>query len=84
MEDDHGKSVELYVPRKCSSSSRIISATDNAAIQIDFVDVDPETGRMIPGKVNRYAICGEIRRMGESDDCLVRLAQRDGIIPRNL
>ncbi|VDM42646.1 unnamed protein product [Toxocara canis] len=67
-----------------SSSSRIIAATDHAAVQIDFADVDPTTGRMIPNKVTRYAICGEIRRMGESDDCILRLAQRDGIIPTNL
>uniref|UniRef100_A0A0M3HW12 40S ribosomal protein S21 n=2 Tax=Ascaris TaxID=6251 RepID=A0A0M3HW12_ASCLU len=84
MQNDVGDVVELYVPRKCSSSSRIIAATDHAAVQIDFADVDPTTGRMIPGKVTRYAICGEIRRMGESDDCILRLAQRDGIIPINL
>lgn len=53
MQNDLGEVVELYVPRKCSSSSRIISATDHAAVQIDFADVDPNTGRMIPGKVIR-------------------------------
>nr|ABR87542.1 small subunit ribosomal protein 21 [Koerneria sp. RS1982] len=84
MEDDAGKTVELYIPRKCSSSNRIISATDHASVQIDFADVDPVTGRLIPGKVTRYAICGEIRRMGESDNCLLRLAQRDGLVPQNL
>ncbi|VDN04178.1 unnamed protein product [Thelazia callipaeda] len=83
MQNDEGTLVELYVPRKCSSSSRIIAATDHAAVQIDFVDVDPTTGRMVPGKVMRYAICGEIRRMGESDDCILRLAKRDGLIPSN-
>ena len=35
-------------------------------------------------QVNRYAICGEIRRMGESDDSILRLAQKDGLVPRNL
>ena len=38
--------MELYVPRKCSSSSRIIAATDHAAVQIDFAEVDSTTGRM--------------------------------------
>ncbi|KAI6233060.1 40S ribosomal protein S21 [Aphelenchoides fujianensis] len=84
MENDQNEIVDLYVPRKCSSSSRIISAKDHGAIQIDFVDVDPATGRLIPGKVTRYAICGALRAMGESDDCLLRLAQRDGIIPQNI
>lgn len=53
----------IYPNSFSSSSSRIISATDHGAIQIDFVDVDPETGRMIPGKVTRYAICGALRAM---------------------
>ncbi|CAJ0576115.1 unnamed protein product, partial [Mesorhabditis spiculigera] len=81
MQNDAGEVVELYVPRKCSSSGRIIAANDHASIQMDFVDVDPESGRMIPGKVTRYTIAGSIRRMGEADDCLLRLAKRDGIIP---
>uniref|UniRef100_A0A7E4WE34 40S ribosomal protein S21 n=1 Tax=Panagrellus redivivus TaxID=6233 RepID=A0A7E4WE34_PANRE len=84
MQNDQGEFVEKYIPRKCSSSSRIIHAKDHASVQLDFVDVDPNTGRLIPGKVIRYAICGELRRMGESDDCLLRLAQRDGLIPQNI
>lgn len=31
-----------------------------------------------------YTICGAIRRMGESDDCIARLAKKDGIIARYL
>ncbi|CCD70740.1 Small ribosomal subunit protein eS21 [Caenorhabditis elegans] len=83
MQNDAGQTVELYVPRKCSSSNRIIGPKDHASVQIDFVDVDPETGRMIPGKSTRYAICGAIRRMGESDDAILRLAQKDGLVPRD-
>lgn len=56
MQNDEGVLVELYIPRKCSSSSRIIAATDHAAVQIDLVDVDPKTGRMVPGKVIRYEL----------------------------
>ncbi|KAI6225602.1 40S ribosomal protein S21 [Aphelenchoides besseyi] len=66
MENDQNEIVDLYVPRKCSSSSRIIAAKDHGAIQIDFVDVDPSTGRLIPGKVTRYAICGALRSMSKS------------------
>ncbi|CAI4222216.1 unnamed protein product [Auanema sp. JU1783] len=84
MQNDAGETVELYVPRKCSSSNRIIGPKDHAAVQIDIVKVDPVTGRMIAGQANRYAICGALRYMGEADDALVRLAQRDDIIPKNL
>ncbi|XP_019544504.1 small ribosomal subunit protein eS21-like [Aedes albopictus] len=82
MENDAGEFVDLYCPRKCSSCNRIIHAKDHASIQINIVDVNPETGRMLEtSKV--YAICGEIRRMGESDDCIVRLAKKDGLLTKN-
>ncbi|XP_055600906.1 40S ribosomal protein S21-like [Uranotaenia lowii] len=82
MENDVGEFVDLYCPRKCSSSNRIIHAKDHASIQINIVDVNPQTGRMLEtSKV--YAICGEIRRMGESDDCIVRLAKKDGLLTKN-
>nr|AZN18354.1 ribosomal protein S21 [Radopholus similis] len=84
MQNDAGELVELYVPRKCSSSSRIIAAKDHASIQLDIVGVNPETGRMDPSKTTKYAICGKLRFMGESDDCILRLAQKDGIVPEKM
>lgn len=39
---------------------------------------------VILGATKRIAICGDLRRQGESDDCILRLAQRDGLIPDNL
>lgn len=67
----------------CSSASnRIIHAKDHASVQLNIVDVDAKSGRMLEtSKV--YAICGEIRRMGESDDCIARLAKKDGILSKN-
>ncbi|KAM8715128.1 hypothetical protein ACLKA7_002209 [Drosophila subpalustris] len=82
MENDAGENVDLYVPRKCSASNRIIHAKDHASVQLSIVVVDPETGRQTDG-TKTYAICGEIRRMGESDDCIVRLAKKDGLITKN-
>ncbi|XP_070508326.1 small ribosomal subunit protein eS21 [Chironomus tepperi] len=82
MENDAGEFVDLYCPRKCSASNRIIHAKDHASIQINLVDVDETTGRMTDTS-KAYAICGEIRRMGESDDCIARLAKKDGVLSRN-
>ena len=65
-----------------SASNRIIHAKDHASIQMNIVDVDPKTGRMLDSS-KVYAICGEIRRMGESDDCLARLAKKDGVLSKN-
>jgi len=83
METETGKVNELYIPRKCSSSSRIVSCRDHSSVQIDFVDVDPQSGRMLPTGAKRYTICGALRRMGESDDCINRLAIKDGLLPHN-
>ena len=71
--------IELYVPRKCAASNKIIAAKDHGAIQLDIADVDEQTGR-ITGKNRTYAVCGSIRMMGEADDSLVRLATKDGFI----
>lgn len=66
----------------CSSASnRIIHAKDHASIQLTIADVDPQTGRMTE-TAKSYALCGAIRRMGESDDCIVRLAKKDGLLAK--
>jgi len=77
-----GRITDPPIPFPCSSASnRIIHAKDHASVQLSIVDVDPETGRQTDGS-KTYAICGEIRRMGESDDCIVRLAKKDGLITK--
>uniref|UniRef100_A0A803WE05 Small ribosomal subunit protein eS21 n=1 Tax=Ficedula albicollis TaxID=59894 RepID=A0A803WE05_FICAL len=81
MQNDAGEFVDLYVPRKCSASNRIIGAKDHASIQINISEVDKVTGR-VNGQFKTYAICGPIRRMGESDDSILRLAKNDGIVSK--
>lgn len=39
MENDAGKLVDLYVPRKCSATNRIIGARDHASVQINIGEV---------------------------------------------
>lgn len=82
MQNEAGDFVDMYIPRKCSASNRIVAAKDHASVQINIADVDETTGRMT-GMNKTYAICGKIRQMGESDDSLVRLTKRDGIIAKN-
>ncbi|KTF93785.1 hypothetical protein cypCar_00024707, partial [Cyprinus carpio] len=43
--------------------------------------VDKATGRF-NGQFKTYAICGAIRRMGEADDSLLRLAKNDSIVAK--
>ena len=67
-----------YVPRKCSATNRLITAKDHASVQIQVAKVD-ENGRYT-GENQTYALCGFVRAMGEGDDSLNRLAQRDGFL----
>jgi len=81
MQNDAGEIVDLYIPRKCSSSGRIIGAKDHASVQLSIIDVD-ENGRAL-NTSKPYTISGYIRRMGESDDSLNRLSIRDGILTKD-
>ncbi|GAK64370.1 40S ribosomal protein S21 [Moesziomyces antarcticus] len=77
MENDRGDLVDLYVPRKCAATGRIIEAKDHASVQIAVADVDAN-GRMIPGQSTVFPLSGFVRQLGESDDSLNRLAQKEG------
>ncbi|KAH8897091.1 40S ribosomal protein S21, partial [Thozetella sp. PMI_491] len=74
-----GEIVDLYIPRKCSATNRIIKAKDHASVQISIAKVT-EDGRAVPGDNIIYTLSGFVRSQGESDDALNRLAQRDGLL----
>lgn len=69
--------MDLYVPRKCAATGRIIEAKDHSSVQIAVADVDSE-GRAIPGSNTTFALSGFVRRSAESDDSLNRLATKEG------
>jgi small subunit ribosomal protein S21e len=95
MENDQGKVVDLYVPRKwcivpsaavpflltvvSAATNRLITAKDHASVQINIGHVD-ENGHIVPGQQTTYALCGFVRTRSESDDSLNRLATRDGLL----
>nr|Q9SMI2.1 RecName: Full=Small ribosomal subunit protein eS21; AltName: Full=40S ribosomal protein S21 [Cyanophora paradoxa]CAB57312.1 40S ribosomal protein S21 [Cyanophora paradoxa] len=78
MQNDEGKIVDLYIPRKCSATNRLISATDHAAVQINVGHVDPNSG-LYTGDYTTFALCGFVRSMGESDAALNRLCVKHGL-----
>ena len=65
------------MPRKCAATGRIIEAKDHASVQIAVADVDAN-GRMIPGQSTVFPLSGFVRQLGEGDDSLNRLAQKEG------
>lgn len=65
-----GVLVDLYIPRHCAATGRLITSKDHASVQIMVADVDAD-GKAIKGKNHTYALCGEVRAMGEADDVSV-------------
>ena len=39
MQDDDGQIVDIYIPRKCSATNRLITAKDHASVQIEIAEV---------------------------------------------
>ncbi|CDH54044.1 40s ribosomal protein s21 [Lichtheimia corymbifera JMRC:FSU:9682] len=78
MENSEGVLVDLYIPRKCSATNRLITAKDHASVQLNVADVNAE-GRTT-GSFATYALCGFVRRNAEADDSINRLATEDGYL----
>ncbi|CAL4935353.1 unnamed protein product [Urochloa decumbens] len=74
MENEEGKVVDLYVPRKCSATNRIITAKDHASVQINIGHVD-ENG-LYDGHFTTFALSGFVRAQGDADSSLDRLWQK--------
>ena len=55
---------------------RLITSKDHASVQISIADVDAD-GRALSTSTT-FALCGQVRAMGESDDSLNRLATKAG------
>ncbi|UZJ54528.1 hypothetical protein CBS101457_003848 [Exobasidium rhododendri] len=79
MENDRGDLIDLYVPRKCAATGRLIEAKDHSSVQISVADVD-ESGKMIIGSNTHFPLSGFVRSQGESDDSLNRLATKAGLL----
>eukprot|EP00466_Bigelowiella_natans_P012774 jgi/Bigna1/46718/estExt_Genewise1.C_60253 len=71
--------AELYHPRKCSATGRLIASKDHAAVQINVGHVDPGTG-VYTSEYTTFALCGYIRFKGRGDDALNRLAAEAGLM----
>eukprot|EP01134_Creolimax_fragrantissima_P002809 CFRG2809T1 len=78
MQNDQGVIVDMYIPRKCSATNRIIGAKDHASTQLNIASVD-ESG-VYNGKFTTYALSGFVRALGEADSSVNRLASDDKIV----
>mmetsp|Transcript_17546 Transcript_17546/g.30530 ORF Transcript_17546/g.30530 Transcript_17546/m.30530 type:complete len:89 (-) Transcript_17546:224-490(-) len=78
MQNDKKEIVDLYIPRKCSATNRLLTAKDHSAVQINIGKVDAE-GRYT-GEFDTVALSGMIRKKGLGDDSLLRLSKEKGCL----
>nr|ABI14244.1 40S ribosomal protein [Pfiesteria piscicida] len=78
MQNDEGRIVDLYIPRKCSATNRLIAAKEHGSVQLNVGMVD-ENGTYT-GEFFTFAIAGFIRSRGEADSCLNRLLSEHGLL----
>ena len=75
MQNESGATVDLYVPRKCSWTNRLLTAKDHASVQIHVANVDPETG-LATGDATAFCTSGYIRFKSEGDMALTELVRK--------
>merc|ERR1712137_855111 len=75
------KYKNLYTPRKCSYTNRLITADDHASVQFAICRVDTE-GRTIKDKSQNitFAVCGFVRSKAQSDSAVNVLATDAGLL----
>ena len=74
MQNENGDNVDLYVPRKCSWTNRLLTSGDHGSVQINVGNVDPVTG-LFTGESTPFAISGYVRAKSEADEALTALVK---------
>merc|ERR1712170_234318 len=81
MKNVNGDDVDLYVPRKCSATSRILHPRDRSSVQLNIPKVDAN-GRVIPDEFEEsIAISGYIRNKARSDLEIEKILISKGLYP---
>ena len=59
MKNAEGESVDLYIPRKCSWTNRLITCKDHAAVQVNVGHLGADG--TYSGNYTTFAISGYVR-----------------------
>ena len=63
----------LYQPRKCSATGKLITSKDHSSVQFNVGEVNAKG--LFTGKRKAYAFSGFVRSSGESNSSLERLVR---------
>eukprot|EP00558_Chaetoceros_sp_UNC1202_P004855 CAMPEP_0197245950 /NCGR_PEP_ID=MMETSP1429-20130617/10573_1 /TAXON_ID=49237 /ORGANISM="Chaetoceros sp., Strain UNC1202" /LENGTH=85 /DNA_ID=CAMNT_0042706535 /DNA_START=341 /DNA_END=598 /DNA_ORIENTATION=+ len=76
MQNENGENVDLYVPRKCSWTKRLLTAKDHGSVQINVANIDPVTG-VYTKEDSTFALSGYVRFRSEGDMALSELVKKN-------
>ncbi|CAH8390181.1 unnamed protein product [Eruca vesicaria subsp. sativa] len=74
MQNEEGQVTELYIPRKCSTTNRMITSKDHASVQFNIGHLDADG--IYTGQFTTLALCGFVRAQGDADSGVDRLWQK--------
>ena len=74
MQNDLGQNVDLYIPRKCSWTNRLLTSNDHASVQITVGKVDPKTGEYT-GQFETFALAGYVRQKAEANMAIEKMTE---------
>ena len=66
MQNDQGQIMDLYIPRKCSWTNKILASNDYGSVQFNVGHVDPKTG-IYTGTFTPICLSGKVRKNGGAD-----------------
>jgi small subunit ribosomal protein S21e len=66
MQNEEGKVVDLYIPRKCSATKRLLPHYDHASVQFYIPSVSKD-GLVVKSDMPTYCISGKLRMNGKAD-----------------
>ncbi|KAG9394131.1 40S ribosomal protein S21 [Carpediemonas membranifera] len=81
MQNAAGQIVDVYIPRKCAASNRIIGPKDHASVQLTLAHLN-ESGIMT-GKASTFAFSGHVRASGNGDSKINEVMRENGFMPQH-
>ncbi|XP_041000087.1 40S ribosomal protein S21-2-like [Juglans microcarpa x Juglans regia] len=80
MQNEGGVITELYTPKKCLATNRLITSNDHAFVQIDVGHLDEND--MYNGHCSTFALCGFVCAQGDADSVLDHIWQKKKVEAR--
>ena len=77
--NDQHNLTDIYLPRKCDYTDKLITSKDRSSVQISVCDVNDD-GTINLGSNKIITICGFIRGTGKGDEAIDKVLREKKLI----